>query len=213
MTARTSAMNGWAETWAGHSGAGVLGVSRGPSLWAGQLLNSRAGLQRNPAHRLRNDRFRNNDQLVRYRLLFPTSFQSGRRFDEIPFAAIERPAHHEYPAQNWIDWSDGNHGVALLNVGLPGSNVSDGTLMLSLMRSARVDAYANIGGDPDNLGPGIGSGAAAHVSLRTGAPQGSWQECPLFQAGLEFNYPLWCAPSTSIRETREDMEHASSFIA
>ncbi len=104
--------------------------------------------------------------------------------------AIERPAQHEYPAQNWIDWSDSNHGVALLNVGLPGSNVTDGTLMLSLMRSARVDANADINGPLYDLRPGIGSGPAANVSLRAGAARGSWQESHVFQAGLEFNRPL-----------------------
>ena len=81
----------------------------------------------------------NNDKFVRYRLLFPTSIQNGRRFDEIPFGAIERPEKHELPAQNWFDWSDGKHGVALLNVGLPGSNVIDGNILLSLMRSARIN--------------------------------------------------------------------------
>ena len=53
----------------------------------------------------------NNDKFVRYRLLFPTSIQNGRRFDEIPFGAIERPEQHEFPAQKWFDWSDGKHGV------------------------------------------------------------------------------------------------------
>jgi alpha-mannosidase len=132
----------------------------------------------------------NNDKLVRYRLLFPTSIHSGRRFDEIPFAAIERPAQHEYPAQNWIDWSDGNHGVALLNVGLPGSNVSDGTLMLSLMRSARVDANADINGPPttSDLGLEVGQQRTFHYALVPHS--GSWQESHIFQAGLEFNRPL-----------------------
>ncbi len=33
----------------------------------------------------------NNDKLVRYRLLFPTSIQSGHRFDEIPFTGDRAP--------------------------------------------------------------------------------------------------------------------------
>ena len=39
----------------------------------------------------------NNDKFVRYRVLFPTSIENGRRFDEIPFGAIERPLEQEYP--------------------------------------------------------------------------------------------------------------------
>jgi alpha-mannosidase len=133
----------------------------------------------------------NNDKLVRYRLLFPTSIQSGRRFDEIPFAAIERPAQHEYPAQNWIDWSDGNHGVALLNVGLPGSNVSDGTLMLSLMRSARVDANADINGPPTtpmSFKPVWNSTGRCWCAPSISIPENSGRP----GACCKFHRPTWC---------------------
>ena len=56
----------------------------------------------------------NNDSYVRYRVLFPTTIQNGKRTDEIPFGAIERPQAQEFPAQNWIDYGDGAHGLALL---------------------------------------------------------------------------------------------------
>jgi alpha-mannosidase len=134
----------------------------------------------------------NNDTFVRYRLLFPTSIQSGRRFDEIPFAAIERPQQHEFPAQNWMDWSDGDHGVALLNVGLPGSNVSDGTLMLSLMRSARINEYSGVGLGSSDLGLELGQQRTFHYALVPHA--GSWRDSRLYQAGLEFNRPLLVRP-------------------
>ena len=74
----------------------------------------------------------NNERFVRYRLLVPTTITNGRNFQEIPFGAIERPIAQEFPAQNWIDYSDGQRGVALINRGLPGNNVADGTLMVSL---------------------------------------------------------------------------------
>jgi alpha-mannosidase len=83
----------------------------------------------------------NRDKFVRYRLLVPTTIKNGRNFQEIPFGAIERPMAQEFPAQNWIDYSDADHGVTLLNRGLPGNNVADGTLMLSLIRSTRHQYY------------------------------------------------------------------------
>ena len=89
----------------------------------------------------------NNDKYVRYRVLFPTSIENGRRFDEIPFGAIERPLEQEYPAQYWMDYSDGSKGLALLNRGLPGNNVAGGTLLLSLMRSARITGLPLLSGD------------------------------------------------------------------
>ncbi len=134
----------------------------------------------------------NNDKFVRYRVLFPTSIQAGHRFDEIPFGAIERPERHEFPAQNWIDWSDGKHGLALLNIGLPGSNVADGTLLLSLMRSARINAYPVLGGfdgsSSSDLGLELGQERTFNYALVPHA--GSWQEAQTFRAGLEFDNPL-----------------------
>jgi alpha-mannosidase len=136
----------------------------------------------------------NNDKFVRYRLLFPTSIQGGRRFDEIPFGAIERPEKHELPAQNWMDLSDGKHGLSLLNIGLPGSNVSDGTVLLSLMRSTHINDYVLSLGQPasSDLGLELGQERTFHYAL---VPHmGNWQDALSFRAGLEFNNPLLVRP-------------------
>ena len=134
----------------------------------------------------------NNDKFVRYRVLFPTSIQNGKAFQEIPFGAIEREAGIEYPAQNWIDYGDGRRGVSLLNRGLPGNNVADGTLMLSLMRSAKLLLYPTVGGfDPtvsSDSGLELGKRLRFHYALVPHA--GGWQEAGTFREGLEFNHPL-----------------------
>ncbi len=134
----------------------------------------------------------NNDKLVRYRALFPTSINSGQRFDEIPFGSIRRPTDQEFPAQNWIDWSDGVRGVALLNRGLPGNNVAHGTLLLSLMRSATISAYPFIGGyepgESSDLGLELGVRRTFDYAL---VPHlGDWRAAHIYRAGLEFNNPL-----------------------
>ncbi|MFX8624428.1 glycoside hydrolase family 38 C-terminal domain-containing protein, partial [Acinetobacter baumannii] len=77
----------------------------------------------------------NQEKQVRYQALFPTSIKGGKNVQEIPFGAVERPIGVEYPAQNWVDYSDGRTGMGLLNQGLPGNLVTDGTLMVSLLRS------------------------------------------------------------------------------
>jgi alpha-mannosidase len=59
----------------------------------------------------------NNEKYVRYQALFPTSIKSGDNVQEIPFGAIERPTGIEFPAQNWVDYSDRQHGVALSTAG------------------------------------------------------------------------------------------------
>ncbi len=134
----------------------------------------------------------NNDKYVRYRVLFPTSVTNGQRFDEIPFGAIERQSAQEFPAQNWIDYSDRNRGIALLNHGLPGNNVAEGVLMLSLMRSARITAYPFFGGyEPgvsSDLGLELGKQLTFDYALVPHA--GDWREASVYRDGLEFNNPL-----------------------
>jgi alpha-mannosidase len=72
--------------------------------------------------------------------------------------------------------------------------VSENTLMLSLMRSARIAAYGYGGG----YGPGMSSDTGLelgreltfHYALAPHA--GSWQQARVFRHGMEFNNPLFC---------------------
>lgn len=133
----------------------------------------------------------NNDEWVRYRVLFPTTIVGGRITHEIPFGAIER-LEQELPAQNWIDYSDGERGLALLNRGLPGHNVHDGVMMVSLARAAQLVAYAFAGG----YEPGVSSSSGQEKGKRLVFDyallphQGTWREAHTYRAGLEFNNPL-----------------------
>jgi alpha-mannosidase len=133
----------------------------------------------------------NNDKLVRYQALFPTSLSKGRYVQEIPFGAFERPIGIEYPAQNWADYSDNVHGVTLINHGMPGNLVNSGTLLLSLMRSHTIGGYGFGGG----FEPGMTSDSGYelnhpmqfHYAL---APHtGNWKEDAV-REGFEFNQPL-----------------------
>jgi alpha-mannosidase len=134
----------------------------------------------------------NKEAHVRYRVLFSSTIANGHGVHEIPFGAIERPSSQEFPAQNWIDWSDGNHGMALLNRGLPGNNISEGTMMLSLLRSTRIQSYAEDGsferGMTSDSGLELGKELTFHYALLPHA--GDWRTSRVFQAGLEFNNPL-----------------------
>jgi len=76
-------------------------------------------------------------QRYRLRVCFPTNIKGGVIRHEIPFGIQERP-EGEYPAQNWIDYSDDEKGIYIFNRGLPGNNVTDGVAMISLMRSVNM---------------------------------------------------------------------------
>ncbi|MBM3493016.1 MAG: hypothetical protein FJX72_01645, partial [Armatimonadetes bacterium] len=134
----------------------------------------------------------NQERFVRYRALFPTSIRDGRRTDEIPFGAIERTEGVEYPAQNWVDWSGPNGGLALLNRGLPGANVADGALMVSLVRTTCIVAYGFGGG----YGPGMSSDTGFELGKELAFEyallphSGNWTDACLHRRGAELNHPL-----------------------
>ena len=125
-------------------------------------------------------------------MLFPTSIRDGQSVHEIPFGAIQRPAGMECPAQNWVDYSNGKQGLAVLNRGLPGNNVADGTMMLSLLRSTRIQAYGFGGGYEPGMssdsGFELGKEFAFDYALVPHA--GDWRQAGVYRDGLEFNHPL-----------------------
>jgi alpha-mannosidase len=134
----------------------------------------------------------NQEKSVRYRALFPTSIRDGESYHEIPFGAIQRPAGIELPAQNWVDYGDGKRGLALLNRGLPGNNVSDGTMMLSLARSSRIQAYHYEGGYEPGMSSdsGFELGTEFTFDYALVPHAGDWREAGIYRDGLEFNQPL-----------------------
>ena len=127
-------------------------------------------------------------------MLFPTTIARGKTTHEIPFGAIERPAAIEFPAQNWVDHGDGRHGLALLNIGLPGNLTTDGTMMISLLRSHNLGAYGFGGGYEPGMSSESGFQLGQERTMRYAlVPHaGDWREAGVFRDGLEFNHPLLC---------------------
>jgi alpha-mannosidase len=75
---------------------------------------------------------------------FPVDVRATRATYDIQFGSIERPthwntpfdiAHFENPAHKWVDLSEGNYGVALLNDCKYGYDVKDNLLRITLHRS------------------------------------------------------------------------------
>ena len=134
----------------------------------------------------------NRDRRVRYRMALPTTIRDGSIVHEIPFGAIER-GEGEFPAQNWIDYTGDGRGVGLLNRGLPGNNVVDGVMMLSLLKCTAIkEGYAEVGGfkleTPTEGGYEIGK---THTFDYAIVPHtGDWREARLYRHGAQFNAPL-----------------------
>ena len=132
----------------------------------------------------------NQETFVRYRALFPTSVRNGKNVHEIAFGAIERPRNQELPAQNWMDYSaDGL--VAVLNHGVPGNNVTGDTMMLSLMRSVKLQTYGGSDDDPaTSSDSALELGKQIPLDYAVVPHAGSWQAARIYRAGHEFNNPL-----------------------
>lgn len=134
----------------------------------------------------------NNEKLVRYQALFPTTIKAGRMFRAIPFGATEQPDGVEFAAQDWADYSDAARGLAVLNGAQPGNVVSDGTMMLSLMRAHNLGAYGFSGG----LEPGVSSDSGMQLGKQITLNYallphaGTWQDAGVYRDGMEFNRPL-----------------------
>ena len=141
----------------------------------------------------------NNEKFVRYRALFPTTVAAGKNVAEIPFGSIERPDAIEFPAQNWADRGDGRHGLALLNVGLPGNTSTGGTMMLSLLRAHGLGAYGFGGGYEPGMSADTGYQLGVERSMRYALlpHAGSWSDARVYRDGLELNNPLLCRKAAS----------------
>ncbi len=136
----------------------------------------------------------NHEKFVRYRALFPTTVANGKNVAEIPFGAIERPDAIEFPAQNWADRGDGQHGLALLNVGLPGNVANGGTMMLSLLRAHGLGAYGFGGGYEPGMSCETGFQLGVERTMRYAlVPHaGDWRDSRVSRDALELNQPLLC---------------------
>jgi alpha-mannosidase len=141
----------------------------------------------------------NQEKFVRYQALFPTTIKDGKSTHEIPFGSSERPNSIEFPAQNWVDYSDGQRGLALLNIGLPGNVVSEGTMMVSLLRAHTLGAYGFGGGYEPGMSSDSGFQLGAERTMRYALVphQGDWRAAGIFRDGLELNHPLVCLTSLS----------------
>jgi alpha-mannosidase len=109
---------------------------------------------------------------------FPLNVKSGQAEFEIPFGTISRPADGtEVPALRWVDVSDADGGLILLNDSKYGFDVRGSTLRMSIVHGATSP-------DPE-------ADRGRH-ELRYGlVPHpGSWQEADAIRRGAEFNGPL-----------------------
>jgi alpha-mannosidase len=126
---------------------------------------------------------------------------------EAQYGAIERPvnrntsweqARFEIPAHRWIDMSEGDYGVSLLNDGRYGHDVGTGHLGLTLLRSPTFpDPQADQG--------------AHEVTYSLYPHLGDWRTGGTVAAAYALNRPLVTLPAAQ-ESTGDDGDHAAPGI-
>jgi len=132
------------------------------------------------------------------KVAFPVNVDSGKATFEIPYGSIEREANgEEVVAQKWIDVSNSDYGVSLLNDCKYGFDVKGNVMRITALRAPT---------DPD---PKADSGY--HVLSYSLYPhKGTWREANTVRRGYEFNTPLM---PIIIQSHKGDLPSAYSFIS
>lgn len=163
------------------------------------------------------------------RAIFPLNMQNPKFYSQVPFDVVERPVDgkingkdaplsqtsqsrvygvdpemengQEVPAQRWVDVTDGNKGIALLNRTKYGHSFHHGDLRLTLMRAAGApDIYPNLG--------------KFKISYALYPHTGDWKN-GVWQEGDDFNVPVLAEepPSLSLVKTHATRPESESLVS
>ena len=124
------------------------------------------------------------------RAIFPLAFTNPMFDSNVPFDVVSRPVNgQEVPAQKWVDLSEGNIGMALMNKTKYGHSYNNGELRLTLLRSA---------GDPD-IYPNLGK---FYISYALYPHPGDWKN-EVWAEGDDFSIPVYAAEPPSLALVKE----------
>ena len=126
------------------------------------------------------------DQHVLLKVAFPLDLRARQATYETQYGVVERPTHRntswdqarfETPAHRFVDLSESNYGVSLLNDGCYGHDIRDNTLRLTLLRSATYP-------DPE-------ADQGEHLVTYSLYPHiGDWRSGGTVQAAYKLNRPV-----------------------
>ncbi len=116
---------------------------------------------------------------------FPVAINADMATYDIQFGHVQRPTHHntswdlarfETCAHKWVDLSEGDYGVSLLNDSKYGHDVHGNTMRLTLIKSASApDPSADVG--------------IHHFRYALYPHAGTWREAKIPHRAYELNHP------------------------
>jgi len=129
------------------------------------------------------------EQQVLLKAAFPVNVRATRATYDIQFGSLERPTHwntswdyarFEAVGHKWVDLSEGNYGVSLLNDCKYGHDVKDNVMRLTLIKSA--------------IAPDAGADKCQHTFTYSLLPHtGDWRSGGVVQEAYDLNCPLLAA--------------------
>ena len=126
------------------------------------------------------------EKQVLLKAFFPVDIHAASATYDIQFGNIERPTHtntewdfarFEVSAHKWVDLSEGDYGVALLNDCKYGHDIHENVIGLTLIKSAVL---------PDETA----DRCEHHFTYSLYPHLGTWQQSKVQQAAMELNLPL-----------------------
>ena len=163
---------------------------------------------------------------IQLRLKFATDIRSPEYTSEIQFGAVSRPVDQAtapvegewlekpsgiFPALNWVDYSDAERGVTLINQGLPSHEVRGGAIYTTLLRSILMLSSDGV------TGPAVPTPDAQEFKKHTFEyslypHRGGWGEAGSYRQGYEVNSGLQAFQVHPSRNRRKIFPEAFSFI-
>jgi alpha-mannosidase len=147
----------------------------------------------------------------RLRIAFPTAIKKDCGYYEIPYGTVRRDKYEfrasstnsdstacgDWPAQKWVEVTDGRYSVALINEGIPGHKIEGGVIYLSVLRSPTMKLWGVI--DPFSTARDRGRHKFSYCLY---AGKGNGGDSGTVRRAYEFNFPLACVTAAAHKGER-----------
>jgi alpha-mannosidase len=140
----------------------------------------------------------------RIRLKLSTTLNTSEGIYEIPFGTVHRrpygvtgTARGEWPAHRFVAMEDNLHGMALINTGTAGVEVSGGTMLNTLIRAPK-SVYSGMISDDTSSQHGDHQYDFAIVPY-----SGSWENSAVIESAQEINNPIHAIITKGIQRLEE----------
>ncbi len=147
---------------------------------------------------------------IRIRVKFSTNIHSPTYNCESQFGVVQRPTNQGllnpegwkekpcgiYPCLNWLDYSDKDRGLTIINKGIPANEIKNNDIYLTLLRSVVMLSSDGRTGPPVPV-PDAAEFKNYTFSYSALPHSKDWKNANSFKPGMEYNYGLLAVQLTN----------------